>query len=127
VQKLGDERYLLRLDGQPHLMKNWLLVTEVSGSGITVEPPPALDYEPRHGYYVYGETAGELRMLGPLLGTSSESIRDEWGAGIHGFSKVLTDDYSGVAPGQEIGITCLKKGHDTVFVTNYAYSTHNAE
>ncbi len=121
VERLGDDRYLLRLDGRPHLMKNWLLVTEVSGSGITVEPPPALDLEPRNGYHVYGETAGGLRMLGPLLGTSGESIRDEWGAGLRGFRRVLTDDYSGVAPGQEIGITCLKKGHDTVLIHRFAY------
>ncbi len=107
-------------------MNNWLLVTDVDGSGITVEPPPALDLKQRT-YKVYAGEPGKMHLLGPLRGTATETISDEWGAGIYSLHKILTDEYSGTETGQEIAITRLEKGHDTVFVTNYAYSTYNRE
>jgi len=120
VEALGDGRYLLHLDDQPHLMNNWLLVRDVDSGGITVEPPPVLDRK-RTTFKVYAGDPGQMRLLGPLRGLSSIPIYDEWGTAMHRFYRVLTDDYSGVEVGKDIGITRLEKGHDTVFVTRYAY------
>ena len=44
---------------------------------------------------------------------------------IYSFRSVATDDYTGVEPGQEIGITRLEKAVDTVSVTNFAYASHD--
>jgi len=119
LEKLGAGRYLVRLDDDPHLMNNWLLVKRVGPDGITIEPPPVLDSGP--SYNVYGGKPGSMRLLGPLRKFNYTSIYNEWGAYMYDLQSVVTDDYAGVEPGQEIGITRLQKGKDTVFITNFAY------
>ncbi len=121
VEALGDNKYLVRLDDQPHLVNNWLLVRQVDQSGILIEPPPVLDSK-KSTYKVYAGEPGKLRMLGPLRGFGSRHIYSESGTLMHSFSSVLTDDYTAVKPGDEIAITRLEKGKDTVFVTNFAYA-----
>ncbi len=125
VEALGGGRYLLRLDGHPHLMNNWLLVRHVDGSGITVEPPPVLDHK-RSAFKVYAGDPASPHMLGPLRQLQSVPVCDEWGTAMQRFYQVVTDDYTGVEPGGEIGITRLEKGHDTVFVTRFAYETYGS-
>ena len=120
VESLGGYRYLVHLADQPHLMNNWLLVHKVDGSGIWIEPRPVLDSK-RRTYKVYGGAPGKMRLLGPLRKVDATVVRNEIGTPMHTFHRVVTDDYSGVEPGQEIGITRLEKGRDTVFVTNWAY------
>ena len=121
VEKLGDGRYLVKLDDEPHLMNNWLLVRKVAGDGITVEPPPVLDRGP--SYKVYAGKPGRMRLLGPLHKFAYTSIHSEWGSHMYDSVRAITDDYTGVEPGQEIAITRLEKGKDAVFVTNFAYVT----
>jgi hypothetical protein len=127
VETQGAGRYLMRLDDQPHLMNNWLLVRSVDGNGITIEPPPVLDQK-RSTYKVYtggrgAAPSGEpLELLGALRSMGSTDISDEWGTSINRFYRIETDDYTGVKVGDDIGLTRLEKGHDTVFVTNFAYS-----
>ena len=122
VEALGAGKYLVHLDDQPHIMKNWLLVTDVGSSGIMFEPPAVLDSK-RGGYKVYAGEPGKMRMLGPLRRFNSQPIYSEDGISMHTFSTVVTDDYTGVEAGQESGITRLEKGVDTVSVTNFAYAT----
>ncbi len=124
VEALGEGRYLLHLDDQPHLMNNWLLVRDVDSGGITVEPPPVLDRK-RTTFKVYAGDPGRMRLLGPLRGTSATAVADEWGTTMLSFHRVHTDDYTGVEVGKDIGITRLEKGHDTVFVTRYAYMEYD--
>ncbi|MFP3904878.1 MAG: hypothetical protein ACLFWB_11605, partial [Armatimonadota bacterium] len=119
VERVEDNRYRICLDGHPHLMNNWLLVRSVDGSGITVEPPPVLDFKKRT-YRVYG--GDPPRLLRPLHGFGSRGITNEQGQQMHSFYTVQTDDYSGVSPGSEIGISRLEKGSDTVHVTNFAFA-----
>jgi hypothetical protein len=119
VERLGAGRYLIRLDDQPHLMNNWLLVSGVGPDGIMFEPPPVLDSGP--SYKVYGGEPGKMRMLGPLRKFSGTAIYNEWGSYMYTLNGVVTDDYKGIEPGQEIGLTRLEKGRDEVFVTNFAY------
>ncbi len=121
VSKAGNGRYVIQLDGQSHLMNNWLLVRQVQTDGVVVEPRPVLDKSP--GFNVYAGEPGKMRMLGALDGITSMPIYNEYGTQMYAFSKLRTADCSGLAPGQEIGITRLEKGHDTVFVTNFAYAT----
>ncbi len=122
VAALGDNQYLVHLDDQPHLMDNWLLVRSVSEDGIVVEPTPVLDSK-RRTFKVYGGEPGKMRLLGPLRGTGATTIRNEFGTSMHSIRTVVTDDYSGIEPGQEIAITRLEKGRDTVSVTNFAYAS----
>ena len=121
VSAQGKGRYLVQLDDQPHLMNNWLLVKKVDAEGIVIEPPAVLDG--KNTYKVYGGEPGRMRMLGPLRGFGSKTVYNEYGTRMHTFQSVLTDSYEGVEPGQEIGITRLEKGVDTVSVTNFAYAT----
>jgi len=120
VERLDDARWLVRLDDQPHIVNNWLLVSRVDHAGILVEPPPVLDGKKR-AYRVYGGEPGNLRLLGPLHGAAAQPIHAEDGTLMHSLYRVQTDDCTGVKPGQEIGITRLHKGRDTVQVTNFAY------
>ena len=120
VEALGDNKYLIHLDDQPHLMDNWLLVRSVSDDGIVVEPPLILDSK-RRTFKVYAGEPGNMRLLGPLRAIRATTIRNEFGTSMHSIRTVLTDDYSGVEPGQEIALTRLEKGRDTVSVTNFAY------
>jgi len=122
VQKLAADRYLIRLDDQPHLMNNWLLVRKVTAEGIIVEPPPTLDSK-RRTYKVYAGKPGNTRLLGPLRGIKRQPIHNEYGRQMHSCHKVITDDYTGVEEGGEIAISRLEKGHDTVFVTRFAHAT----
>ncbi len=119
IQRVADDRYLIKLDDQPHLMNNWLLVKKVDAEGIVIEPPPVLDS--KNTFKVYAGEPGQMRMLGPLRGFGSKTVYNEYGTRMHSFRSVLTDSYEGVEPGQEIAITRLEKGKDTVFVTNFAY------
>ncbi len=121
VKPQANGHYLLQLDDQPHLMNNWLLVRKVDDTGIVIEPPPVLDT--KNTYKVYASEAGQIRLLGPLRGFGSETVYNEYGTAMHTFRSVITDSYEGVKPGQEIGITRLHKGRDTVSVTNFAYAT----
>jgi hypothetical protein len=120
VEQVADNQYLIHLDDEPHLMNNWLYVTHVDGSGIVVEPPPVLDSK-RNTYKVYAGDATTPRLLGPLNALDARSVYSETGTLMHTFRSVIVDDYSGVEPGQEIGITRLEKGRDTVSFTNFAY------
>ena len=120
VESMGADRFLVHLADQPHLMNNWLLVHKVDRDGIWIEPRPVLDSK-RRTYKVYGGEPGALRLLGPLKKVDATMIRNEIGPPMHTFHRVITDDCSGVEPGQEIGIARLEKGRDTVCVTNYAY------
>lgn len=122
VEALGDGRYRVHLDDEPHLVNNWLLVRHVDEGGIVVEPPPVLDGKTRT-YKVYACPPEDLRICGPMRGTSGTHIYDESGMLMHTFRTVLADDYSRVKVGEEIGITRLEKGVDTVLVTNYAYAS----
>lgn len=119
VEALDQGRYRVRLDGHPHLVDNWLLVKHVDEGGISVEPPPVLDSKTR-AYKVYAGPPEALRMCGPLRGIGGTTIYDESGMQMYSLRKILTDDYTAVQPGEEIGITRLEKGVDTVLVTNYA-------
>jgi len=123
VEKLAASKYLVRLDDQPHVVSNWLLVRHVDQSGIMVEPPPVLDSK-KGPYKVYAGLPGDMRMLGPLRSISGMPIYAEDGTLMHSFSSIVTDDYTGVEPGQEIAITRLEKGRDEVFVTSFAYVSH---
>ncbi len=126
VEALDEGKYLMRLDDQPHLVNNWLLVSQVDQSGVLIEPPPVLDSK-KSAYKVYAGEPGKLRMLGPLRGFSSRHIYSESGVLMHSFTSLLTDDYTGVEPGQEIAITRLEKGKDTVSITNFAYAAYTAD
>jgi hypothetical protein len=120
IERLGADKYLVHLDDQPHIVSNWLLVTDVGSSGITFEPPAVLDS--KNTYKVYAGEPGKLRLLGPLRHFNTQHIYSEDGRLMHSFSAVATDDYGGVEPGQEIGLSRLEKGVDTVSVTNFAYA-----
>lgn len=120
VERIGDGRYLVQLDDQPHLMNNWLRVRKVTRHGIVIEPPPVLDSK-RRTYKVYAGAPDDMRLLGPLRKMGSTTVRNEIGTDMLRFYSVVIDDYSGVEPGQDIGITRLEKGRDMVFVTNMAY------
>ncbi len=120
VEPLGGGRFLIRLDDEPHLVNNWLNVTQVDQSGIVVEPPPVLDGK-RRTYKVYAGDPASPRLLGPLVGIAGRAVYSETGTLMHSFQCVQVGDTSGVEPGQEIGITRMEKGRDTVFVTNFAY------
>jgi len=121
IERLGAARYLIRLDDEPHLMNNWLRVCRVAGHGITVEPPPVLDRYVSHK--VHAGRPGKTRFLGRLRKLDYTTIHNEWGAYMYDFVRIVTDDYSGVRPGQELGLTRLTKGHDRVSITNFAYVT----
>ncbi|MFO7946559.1 MAG: SGNH/GDSL hydrolase family protein, partial [Armatimonadota bacterium] len=119
VEILEDRNVQLHLDDAPHLMQNYLFVREVDDRGIVVEPPPVLDHK-RRTFKVYG--GDEMRLLGPLRDIDNVVIRDEFGTEMHRLHRIVTDDYSGVQAGQEIAITRLEKGRDTVTINRYAYS-----
>ena len=127
VEALGAGKYLMHLDDQPHLVNNWLLVRAVDGSGITIEPPAVLDRK-QTTYKVYtggrgAAPSGEpLRLLGALRHIGARTVYDEWGTAMNWFYCLETDNYDGVVVGDDIGLTRLEKGHDTVFVTNFAYT-----
>jgi len=122
VQALSNGRYVVSLDDQPHLCNNWLLVKNVTEEGIVVEPPPILDRK-RRTFKVYAGEPDNLRLLGPLRQIGSTTIRNEFGTAMHTIRTVVTDDYTAVRPGQEIALTRLEKGRDTVSVTNFACLT----
>ena len=122
ITGLANDRYLIQLDDKPQLMSNWLLVKKVDADGIVVEPPPVLDAKHRT-YKVYAGDRDNVRMLGRLGRITSPSIYNEYGTVMYRFHRVMTDDYTGLKPGQEIAITRLEEGVDTVFVTNYASAT----
>ncbi len=122
VQALGGDRYLVHLDDRPRLFNNRLRVRSVDANGMVVEPDPVLDAK-RRTYKVYAGEPGKERMLGPLRSIGAITIRNEFGTNMFDFRRIVTDDYSGIEPGQEIAITRLEKGKDTVFVTNFAHAT----
>jgi len=96
IEKLEQNRFLVRLDDHPRICKNWLLVKSVGDDGIGIEG-------------------------GPVLDSKRRTIKVYAGEPVHTMRTLVTDDYSGIEPGQEIALTRLEKGRDTVSVTNFAY------
>lgn len=121
VVALGQDRYTIHLDDEPHLANNWFLVREVDGEGIVVEPPPVLDMKTRN-YKVYAGRPGKLRMIGPLKEFGSKRIHSEAGLLMHSLERIVTDNMDRVRPGEELAITRLEKGRDTFSVSNLVIS-----
>jgi len=120
IERLEENRLLIRLDGHPRICKNWVLVKGVSNDGIAVEGGPVLDSK-RSTIKVYAGEPDKMRLLGPLRNMGGTTIRNEFGTTMHTIRTLITDDYSGVEPGQDIALTRLENGRDTVSVTNFAY------
>ena len=122
VEPVTDSRYRVKLAGFPHLSRNILLVRSVDKDGIVVEPPPVLPRKKQEVFNVYRRSQdGTVELIGPLLRTSVQTSRDEWGTDMTRQHRVHIEDSGSIKPGDEIALSMLCVRRDTFRVPNVAF------
>ena len=101
VTARGQGRYVIALARAPHLMENYLRVTQSAGSILAVEPPPSLPARlDRMGYQVYRiEPKGRAVLVGQVHARSGGTLSMDAAA-------------VDIALGDVIGLTRIRKGRD---------------
>ncbi len=125
VTRVPDGRVRIDLKYSPHLALNTVRATGVEGDHILlVQPHPAhpfvLENVPdRLGFLVYRRGEEGLESLGTLKGIADTYAYDNWGKRLGpGLPTIAVDgDVSRVKPGDDLIITRLRPGLDTVTVT----------
>jgi len=122
IEKLDGRRYLIRLDGTPHLIKNSLLVKSVQSDSLVVEPPPVLAGHKQANFSVYRKAGdGKVHLLGPLLRISQSSVLDEWGTYMRTHSTVHVAGADALKPDGEIALSLLCTGEDRFIIPNVGF------
>ncbi len=109
VQAAGDGQYVVKLRWSPHVLQNYLRVTDVVGPTLAIEPPPSLEHGfAAKGYQVYKvEADARTRRLGETRPSTGQTI-------------TLDTLPSGVSPGDMVGVTKLKKRTDRFHIATSA-------
>jgi len=131
VTQLPDGRVRIALKYTPHLALNTVRATGVEGGQILVQPRPAHPWrtaasQPAHlGFQVYRRIDGALDRIGEMAGQGAIYAQDNWGKRLGpGLPTITVDgDASRVQVGDELVLTRLRPGLDTVTVTPCAVVT----
>jgi len=125
VSPAADGRIRIDLKYTPHLALHTVRATGVEGGRILVQPRPAHPWRtamsaPNHlGFMVYRRAGASLERVGETAGIGGIFAADGYGKHLGpGLPTLAVDgDVTGVQPGDELVITRLRPGLDTVTVT----------
>lgn len=122
VSRSENGMVAVHLDYTPHLVLNRLWAKgHHSPARILVEPPPNMPWNRSHpqlGFRVYRRTQEGIKTIGEYTGAGSVPLKDNWGYTLGPPRRTITieGDTSGVKAGDDLLLTRLRPGEDTVLV-----------
>ena len=129
IERLEDGNVRIALKYTPHLVLNRVRATSVIDEDtVAVEPRPAHPWRERAsepnqlGFIAYRDTADGLLPVGEGAGLGAFTSYDNWGKRLGPMLPTLTvdGDASQVQPGEDLLLTRLRPGADTVEVLPWA-------
>lgn len=129
VERLGDGCLRVNLKYTPHLVLNRVRATSViNGNTVAVEPRPAQPWRtpgsaPNElGFVACRDTEAGPQPIGETAGLGASSSHDNWDKRLGPMLPTLSvdGDASAVQPGEDLLLTRLRPGRDTVEVMPWA-------